>query len=124
MTRTTHSSALRLLLGAGVLATAALVAPADTHAQTRPEAALLNRLAPTIFIPNAFAVSPAAVSRALPGAVYGERALLGRTPNTAGQDPELAFTDVEAGSGDGAYALLGRSSVLDSRRRADSTAAR
>jgi len=117
MSRTTHTSALRPLAGAGLLAAAALAAPSAAHAQTQSEAALMNRRAPTVFIANAFAWGSGATFRTLPGVVGGERALLTQTPIVHVRNPETAHADVAAAWVDGAYALLGRRSPLDARAR-------
>lgn len=116
MSRTTHTSALRPLAGAGLLAAAALAAPPAAHAQTRSEAALMNHRAPTVFIANPYAWGSAATFRTLPGLVGGERALLTQTPIVR-LNPETGHADVAAAWVDGAYALLGRRRPLDASAR-------
>ena len=117
MSRTTHTSALRPLAGAGLFVAAALAAPPAAHGQTRPEAALLNHLTPTVFVANSFGLRWATGSPVTASGVDGERALLARTPIVQGQDPATAHADLTAVSVSGAYALLGRSSPLDAPRR-------
>lgn len=108
MSHTTHSSALRPLAVVGLLAVAALAAPEASHAQTSSEAAFLNRLAPTVFLPTVFAFGSGALIPVPPGVVSGERALLARSP-IHGHNPEPVPEDVAPESVNGAYALLGRS---------------
>jgi hypothetical protein len=99
------------------LVAAAIVAPAAARAQTSAEAALPNRLAPTIYIPSTLALGSGSGIPARAGAVDGARALLARTPAVPGRDPEIAHDDEASGSPSGAQALLGRSDALDPRRR-------
>jgi len=116
MSRTTHSSALRTLAGAGLLVAAALTAPTASHAQTSSEVALMNRLAPTVFIPSALAWRSAAAFPVPPDAANGEQALLARTSMVHGGDSEPIPADAAAASVSGGYALLGRSTAPEARR--------
>jgi hypothetical protein len=117
MSNHTHPSGLRFLAGAAFLAAAGLAAPPTSHAQTSSEAAFLNRLAPTVFIANSFAAGWGAAFPAPPDAVNGEQALLARTPAAGEAHPEATSQEATPLTVDGGYALLGRSSLLDARRR-------
>ena len=117
MSHPTHPASLRPLAGAVLIAVAGLAAPAASHAQTSPEGALLNRLAPTVFIPSAFASSLGAAIGGPADAVDGERALLAQTPVIYQGNPEKSSPEATALSVNGAYALLGKSTSLDARRR-------
>lgn len=121
MSRTTQPSALRPLAGAALLAAAAMAAPMTSHAQTSArtssEAALLNRLAPTVYVPNAFALGWGSASPAPADAVNGERALLAPTPIVNERVPAAVPTTAVPVSVNGAYALLGRLNPVDARRR-------
>jgi hypothetical protein len=76
----------------------------------------MNRLAPTVYIPSAFASRGAAEFPASPDAINGEQALLAPTPSIQGGDWEPIPADVAPTSVNAAYALLGRSSAPDPRR--------
>lgn len=117
MFRSIHAALLRPFAGAGCLVAAAMVAPATVRAQTSAEAALLNRLAPTIYIPSTLALGSGSGIPARAGAVDGDRALLARTPVVPRRDPEIAHDDEASGAPSGVQALLGRSDPLDPRRR-------
>jgi hypothetical protein len=123
MSRTTRSLALRPFGGAGIIAAAVVTAPPAAQAQTTPERALLIRLAPTAFDSNALASGPAEFP-AESGAVNGEGALLARTPVPHEDNTETAGADVVPIWVNGEYALLGRSSHPDTRRRGVPTALR
>jgi hypothetical protein len=116
MSHATSSLALRPLGGAGIITAAVLTAPAVARAQTIPERALLNHPAPTTFVSNALA-SGSAEFPAESGVVDGERALLARTPVPHEHNTETAGADVVPIWVNGEYALLGRSSQPDTRRR-------
>jgi hypothetical protein len=124
MSRTTHSSTLRPLAVAGFLAAAALAAPTASHAQSSSEIALMNRLAPTVFVPNALALGSAAAFPVPNDAVSGEVALLVRTPIIHPQNPEAGAVETAPVSVNGSYALLGSRSPLDPRREAVPAASR
>jgi hypothetical protein len=100
-----------------LLAAAGLAAPAGAHAQTSAEVGLLNRLAPTVYVPNALALGSGAASSVSPDAVDGERALQARIPTITAHHPEAVLVEPASAPVNGAYALLGSSSALDARRR-------
>lgn len=116
MFRSTQNSLLRSLAATGIIAGAAMIAPARSEAQTTGDAALLNRLAPTIFVPSALSV----VWNGGPGTptttVDGEVALLARPPAVLGY-PRFALDVVEGAPVNGAYALLGRREEPEPARR-------
>jgi hypothetical protein len=111
MLRSTHISTSRSLRLAGILAAAALVAPAAAHAQTDDgERALLNHITAPASAVTAIAVRPATESSGFYGSVSGERALAVRIP-TAPVAPgafDRVFTQPFAVPPiDGGRALLG-----------------
>lgn len=81
MSRMTHTSAIRPFAVAAIITTAALAAPAVSHAQTGGyERALLNRVAVPIGVAPFTAFRTTAGNPESAGTVTGEQALLARTP--------------------------------------------
>ena len=84
MSRTTQISTRRLLVTAGILSAAALVAPAASHAQTGDgERALLNHIPAPAAATAAYALRIAAEYSSVPEVVDGERALIVRVASGA-----------------------------------------
>jgi hypothetical protein len=108
MLRSTHAPLLRPIAAAGFIAAAAMLAPASAHAQTHAEFALLNRRAPTVYLPGALARSEAGALPTAFDTVDGERALLTRTRAISRHESELPDSAPATPPVSGARALLGR----------------
>ena len=116
MLRSTQNSLLRPLAATGIIAAAAMMAPVRAEAQTTTDAALLNRLAPTIYVPGALSLVWNGGLATPTTAVDGEVALLARPPAVLDY-PKFAEDGVEGAPVSGTYALLGRREAPEPARR-------
>jgi hypothetical protein len=113
MLRKIPTSLIRPAAGAALFVAAALVAPGDAGAQTTGETAFMNRLQPTVYLPNGLELVYGAVMPAPFAGIDGEQALLARTPGPDRATAVLFEDGTAQVPPSGAYALLGRRETLD-----------